>query len=107
MCSRAVGLISRVVESYGIPTVSLSINREWSEKIPAPRTAFVKFPYGAPFGEPGAKNQHMTILRDLFRVLQTAETPGVIVDLPYQWRRTKYPDVPMDSFEASPDPGRA
>ena len=98
-----MGLISRVIESYGIPTISLSINRSFSEKVPAPRSAFVKFPYGAPFGEPKAVDQHMTILRDLFWVLQTADEPGVIVDLPYVWRRTKYEPVPFESFEAPKD----
>jgi hypothetical protein len=100
MCNRAVGLISRVVESYGIPTVALSINRSFSEKIPAPRTAFIKFPYGAPFGEPGAQHQQMTILRDLLLLLQKAKTPGDIVDLPYKWRRSQYEEVAAQSFIA-------
>lgn len=98
MCNRTGGLVSKVIESYGIPTVNLSINRQFSEKVPAPRTAFVKFPYGASFGEPGNENQHMTILRDLFQLLYSATEPGKIVDLPYQWRRTKYEPVTAQSF---------
>ena len=98
MCNRAVGLISRVIEEHGIPTVSLSINREWSAKVPSPRTGYVKFPYGAPFGEPGNANQQMTILRDLLVLLQTATTPGAILDLPYRWRKSRFGTVDRESF---------
>ena len=100
MCNRAVGLISRVIEEHGIPTISLSINREFSEKIPAPRSAFVKFPYGAAFGEPGNADQQRTLLRDLLVILQRASEPGKIEDLPYQWRRTKYERPDKESFLA-------
>ncbi|MFC1850183.1 hypothetical protein ACFL27_08335 [candidate division CSSED10-310 bacterium] len=91
-----------MVEASGIPTISLSINRPWSEKVEAPRTVFVHFPYGAPFGEPGIYKQHLTILRDLLHVLQSAQEPGQIVDLPYKWKRTQYDQVPYDSFEIRP-----
>ena len=80
--------------------MSLSINREISEKIGAPRTVFVRFPHGAPFGEPGAKNQRMTVLRDLLRTLQGASEPGVVVEPGHRWRRTEYPPVAVDSFSA-------
>ena len=92
----------RVVESYGIPTVNLSINREFSEKIRAPRAAFVPFPYGAPFGEPGNADQQMTVLRDLLWLLLIARTPGRIVDLPYRWRRSRYTAVDVQSVGHPP-----
>ena len=98
MCNRTVGLVSRVVEFYGIPTISLSINRSFAEKIPSPRNGFIKFPYGAPFGEPGHANQHLAILRDLFHLLQKAKAPGEIIDLPHQWKRTRYKDVLPETF---------
>ena len=98
MCNRAGGLISRVIEASGIPTVSLSINRGVSENIRAPRAAFVRFPHGAALGEPHAVNQQLTVLRDLLLLLQTEQTPGNIVDLPYRWRRTKYDPVSWESF---------
>jgi D-proline reductase (dithiol) PrdB len=94
-----VSLISRVLESEGIPTVGLSINRDWSEKVPAPRTAFVKHPYGAPFGEPRARDQQMAVVLDLLRLLRTATAPGRIVDLPYRWRRTTFPAVDLSALD--------
>jgi D-proline reductase (dithiol) PrdB len=90
MCNRAVSLIARVVESYGISTVALSLNRELSEKIGAPRTLYLRYPYGAPLGEPGNRNQQRTILKDMFMALQTMKEPGTIIDLPYRWRRDTF-----------------
>jgi len=42
----------------------------------------------------------MTILRDLLLLLQTATEPGILIDLPYKWRRSSYEDVTWDSFVA-------
>ncbi len=72
-----------------------------SEKILAPRAAFVGFPWGASFGEPKNRLQQMTILRELFLLLQTAKKPGVLEDLPYKWRRSTYEEVEWDSFIVS------
>lgn len=93
MCNRAVSLIARVVESYGISTVALSLNRELSEKIGAPRTLYLRYPYGAPLGEPGNINQQRAILRDMFQALETVKGPGTIIDLPYRWRRDTFGPV--------------
>jgi hypothetical protein len=98
LCNRAGGLIARVVESYGIATVNLSINLEISRKIGAPRAVFVKFPHGAALGEPGNVPQQLTVLRDLFWALQDLTEPGSIVEADYRWRRTEYPAVSVESF---------
>jgi len=95
------GLITRVLEANGIPTVSLSINRQISEKLLAPRAAFVKFPHGASFGEPHNRLQQMTILRELLLLLQTAKEPGILTNLPYKWRCSIYAEVTWASFIAS------
>ena len=101
MCNRAGGLIARVVESYGIATATLSINRDISLRIRAPRTVFVKFPHGAACGEPHARDQQLTVLRDLFWVLQDATEPGTMVEPGYRWRRTTYPAVSLSTFQRS------
>ena len=85
--------------SYQISTVSLSINRAISQRIGCPRTVFVKFPHVASFGEPDARDQQLTVLRDLFWALQDLDTPGAIVEPGYRWRRTTYPPVPFESFQ--------
>ena len=78
--------------------MSLSINRDISEKIPAPRTLYVRFPHGAPFGEPGNTAQHRTILFDVLRLAYEATEPGKIVDAPYRWKRGTYQAIPAEAF---------
>ena len=92
-----------MLESHGITTVNLSINLEISEKIGAPRTVFVRYPHGAPFGEPHAVHQQMTVLRDLLRAAQELAAPGNILEPGYQWRRTAFQPVSPGSFEMKPD----
>lgn len=91
-----------MLEGHGIPTVCLSINAAWSRKVPGPRNVLLKYPYGAPFGEPGQVDQQMTVLRDLLWALQSATEPGVIIERPYRWRRTEYPAVAPEAFSQPP-----
>jgi len=85
-----VGLIARAIEAGGIPTVSVSLARDLTEAVGAPRSVFVKWPLGHPLGEADAPLQQRTILFDALRLLQEATQPGVIVDLDYRWRRQSY-----------------
>ena len=75
-----------------------SINRPISEKIGAPRTVLVGFPYGAVLGEPGVRDQQRTLLRDALWAAQTVTEPGAIVETAHRWRRSSYAPVPADSF---------
>ena len=85
-----MGLIQRVIEAQGMTTVGVSIVREYTEQVKPPRTVFLRWPFGHPFGEPNKKNQQRTVLKELFRAVETIDTPGTIVDLPFRWRRQKY-----------------
>ncbi len=102
MCNRAVGLIARVVEGYGISTVALSLNREITEKVKAPRSLYLRFPYGSPLGEPDHIDMQRTILKDMFDALTSISQPGTIIDLPYRWRRDIFGPVDFrrERFEA-------
>lgn len=82
-----------MLEAEGIPTVGISIVRKFTEEVKPPRSVFLKWPYGHPLGEPGAVNQQRTVLLDALRLLTTATEPGVIVDLPYRWKREQYGDA--------------
>ena len=93
MCNRAVGLIARVVESYGMCTVAISLNREISLKVEAPRCLYLRFPYGTALGEPGNVDQQRTLLKEMFIALQAIDRAGTIIDLPYRWRRDEYGPV--------------
>ncbi len=79
--------MARVVEESGIPTVALSVNRDYSERVRAPRTVFLNFPYGSVFGEPGDGERQREVLVEMLHMLESADRPGLIVDLPFRWRR--------------------
>ena len=89
-----------MLEGSGIVTVNLSINLDISRKIPAPRTVFVRYPHGAPFGVPGDRAGHLTVLRDLLVAPWRIGEPGTILDPGYRWRRTEWPPIaPEDLLE--------
>lgn len=85
-----MGLIARVIEAAGIPTVCISLVREVTERVRPPRAVYLRWPMGHPLGEPGRPAQQRQVLEDALDLLVSASTPGVIVDLPYRWRRTRY-----------------
>ena len=82
--------MQREIERAGIPTVGVSIVRSYSEQVRPPRTVFLRWPYGHPFGEPGNAAQQRTVMREALKALLAITEPGAIVDLPYRWRRETY-----------------
>ena len=72
-----------MVEAAGIPTVALGNMADRLLRVRVPRGAAVKFPRGAPCGPPGADELQRRVLTDAFRVLESASTPGTVVELPY------------------------
>ena len=74
-----------MVEEAGIPTVVVSTGRDLSAQVRPPRTVFVNFPMGNPFGKPFDKVRQRTILLDALRALQSIKRGGDMIDLPYKW----------------------
>lgn len=70
--------------------MGVSIVRKFTEEVRPPRVVFLKWPYGHPLGEPGNVKQQRAVLDRAFETLANATEPGVIVDLPYKWKREKY-----------------
>ncbi len=52
-------------------------------------------------GQPNNRLGQMTILRGLLLLLQTAEEPGILTDLPDKWKRSVNEEISWDSFTAS------
>jgi hypothetical protein len=80
-----VGLVARVVEEAGIPTVLVSTGRDLTALVRPPRSLFVNFPMGNPFGRPGDVEMQTQILLDALGLLDTVIESGTIVDAPYEW----------------------
>jgi hypothetical protein len=87
-----VGLIQREIEKEGIATIGVSIVREYSEKVKPPRTIFLRWPFGHPFGAPFNNAQQRVVLAEVLRALYTIQEPGTIIDLSHKLRGEKYDD---------------
>ena len=85
-----MGLIQRIIEAEGIATISISINRPYTEKIKPPRAIFLHWPFGHPLGEPHHINQQAAVLGKAFDALFAITSPGEIVDIGWRWRRETY-----------------
>ena len=82
-----MGLIQRLAEEEGIPTVSFGNAIDRMRQIKPPRALLVKFARGSMLGEPGNERRQRRILLDAFDALKTMTEPGTIKELPYQWER--------------------
>ena len=82
MCHWSVGLVSRAIEEEGVPTVTLSMERD----VAAPRVAFVPFPYNFPVGEPEERDKHREVVLGALGLLHELREPGEVA-LPFRWRR--------------------
>jgi len=91
-----VGLLAREIEACGVTTIALALVRELAVAVKAPRMLYLHWPFGHALGEPGNRLQQLTILHDAFSMAQSAPRPGLVVDLPYQWRRQQY--VPIEDW---------
>jgi len=76
-----------------VTTVALALVRELAVMVKAPRMLYLHWPFGHAFGEPNKREQHYTVMYDVFSMARYAPRPGLIVDLPYQWRRQVYTPI--------------
>jgi len=80
MCHQSVGLIQSIVEKAGIPTVSITLLREITERVAPPRALFVNFPLGYPLGAPGDAALQTRILMSALVLLSESVPPAIVQD---------------------------
>ena len=93
-----MGLVQRVLEASGIPTVALSMIPDLTRAVGVPRLAGISYPMGRPLGRPGDADGQRTVLRSLLEILTTAPGPDTYVELPMVW-----PESPAQARNASKD----
>ncbi|HUP21136.1 MAG TPA: hypothetical protein VM778_14465 [Gemmatimonadota bacterium] len=98
---QSVGLLQREIEAAGIPTVSISLVREVTERLAPPRALYLRWPFGHPLGEPGNVLQQRRVLWECFRDLRERprEERGRVRDLGLRWRRETYSPVDFGSLD--------
>lgn len=82
---QSAGLIQREIEAAGLPTVGVSVCRDITYQLQAPRAVALRFPLGNPFGSSMDGSMQSRVLRDALALIETVQTPGEIVNLPYDW----------------------
>ena len=93
-----MGLVQRVLEARGIPTVALSMIPELTRAVGVPRLAGISYPMGRPLGQPHDADGQRAVLRQLLEVLASATGPDTYVELPFVW-----PESPAQARNASKD----
>lgn len=88
-----MGLLAREIERRGVTTVGLALVKEVAVAARAPRFLYLRWPFGHALGEPGHVAQQRAVLHDMLSMAVGAPRPGLVVDLPYRWRRETYPPV--------------
>ncbi len=81
MCHQSVGLIQGIIEKAGIPTVSVTLCREITERVAPPRALFVDFPFGYPLGAPNDAPLQTRIVVSALALLNQAVPPAALREL--------------------------
>jgi D-proline reductase (dithiol) PrdB len=53
--------------------------------VSAPRIAAIEYPLGRTLGQPGDKAGQAAVLEATLRALETIQTPGEVIHLPFEW----------------------
>ena len=94
-------VLARIFEKAGMSTIVVTNMPFWSERVGAPRTLAVEFPFGHMFGQPHNPEMQRRVILQALDVLEKAESPGTIVHFQEQWPepleaalRASHPPVP-------------
>ena len=78
MCHQSVGLIQSIIERAGIPTASVTLLKEITERMAPPRALFVDVPFGYPLGAPNDSALQTRIIVAMLALLTELVPPGVL-----------------------------
>ncbi len=78
MCHQSVGLIQSIIEKAGIPTASVTLLREITERVGPPRALlFMELPFGYPLGAPNDAAVQMLIIMAMLALINERVPPAV------------------------------
>ena len=80
-----MGLVQRILEAGGVATVALSMVPAFTAAVGVPRLAAIGYPLSRPMGRPHDVEGQRAVLRAALEVLNTANAPGTVVELPFVW----------------------
>jgi D-proline reductase (dithiol) PrdB len=77
LCHQTVGIIARKIEQSGIPTMTISVDREVTEKVRPPRAAYYEGEFGNVAGKPGWKQYQLRVLDEALRLIEPLDQPTI------------------------------
>ena len=86
-CHQTLGIIARVIEAAGIPTMCISVDPAMTDKVRPPRTAYYNGDLGSVAGKPDWPEYQLRVLDEAIRWIETFDQPGsrkLAVDLESQ-----------------------
>lgn len=78
-------MLARTLEAEGLSTVMVTMMPYWAERVGAPRSLAVEFPFGHTLGQPHDAAGQMRVIHQALRVLESAKFPGEIVHSSEVW----------------------
>ncbi|MEM7405692.1 MAG: hypothetical protein AAF458_10395 [Pseudomonadota bacterium] len=91
-----MSLIARHLEAAGIPTVCMASALDIIEAGNPPRAAFSDYPLGHTCGKAFDPDDQLSVVRAALTLLDTATTPGVVVDLERHWDQPGWRESAMN-----------
>ncbi len=76
LCHQTLAIAAREIERRGIPTMLISVDKNLSENVRAPRTAYYKGEFGCVAGKPNWKEYQLRVLDESLRWIETFDQPG-------------------------------
>jgi D-proline reductase (dithiol) PrdB len=76
LCHQTMGIIARGIESSGIPTIVISVDRGITSRVRPPRTVYYSGEFGQVAGQPGWREYQLRVLDETLRLMETFDQPG-------------------------------
>lgn len=77
LCHQTAGIIARSIESSGIPTIVVSVDKLACERVRPPRTAYYEGKLGSVVGPANWPEFQLRVLDESLRNMETFDQPGI------------------------------
>jgi D-proline reductase (dithiol) PrdB len=77
LCHQSLGLAARAIEMAGIPTITLSVDRDAIEQVRPPRAGYYQGQLGSVVGKPNWAEHQRRVLDEALRWVEPMGQPGV------------------------------
>ena len=77
LCHQTMALVARAVESAGVPTMMLAVDRDVAEQARPPRAAYYPGEFGCVVGKPNWPQYQRRVLDEALRLIEPIDQPSV------------------------------